>query len=138
MRFPYHGAGVAIIDSKNRVLLGCRSKKPFMNRWSVPGGEREVLLNETPIQTAFRETLEETGIDLTCVEKTGLGSWSLKVPFFSWTTFFFRIDSYPVENLKPCEFSVLKFVSFDEIKTLGLRPFSRFELGKLKKKIQNG
>ena len=54
----FRGAGLAIIhtDEKNNhsVLLG---KSNNYNNWNFPGGSREA--DETPVQTAYREFVEE-------------------------------------------------------------------------------
>jgi 8-oxo-dGTP pyrophosphatase MutT (NUDIX family) len=58
-------AGVIIINSKNQIL-GCKpygtSGTRLVNNLDIPKGHIEEY--EMPIQAAIRETLEETGIDL--------------------------------------------------------------------------
>jgi len=56
---------VVIIDETGRALLLHRLDRPeikFPNRWGFPGGGSDP--NEEPIQTAIRETYEETGLRL--------------------------------------------------------------------------
>jgi 8-oxo-dGTP diphosphatase len=58
---------VAIIveNPRKEVLLLLRDDKPgveFANHWTLPGGLVEA--NETPIQAAYRELYEETGLVL--------------------------------------------------------------------------
>ena len=51
-------ASAYTIDFKNNEVLLMYNKK--LNKWLQPGGHIEGL--ETPIETAIRETKEETGI----------------------------------------------------------------------------
>ena len=56
-------AMVVVIDDMGRVLLLHRLDKPevkFSNQWGFPGGGSNA--NEDPLQTAIRETYEETGL----------------------------------------------------------------------------
>ena len=56
--------GVAswIINQKGDILMGLRRGSHGSGTWAPPGGHME--FGETPIQTAIRETTEETGIIL--------------------------------------------------------------------------
>jgi ADP-ribose pyrophosphatase YjhB (NUDIX family) len=58
---PKVGAA-ALIEQQGQVLLVKRSVEPFMGTWCLPGGFMEI--GETPQQTAQRECLEETGIEV--------------------------------------------------------------------------
>ena len=54
-----------IVDEMGRVLLLHRLDDPeikYSNQWGFPGGGSDA--NEEPIQTAIRETYEETGLRL--------------------------------------------------------------------------
>ena len=53
------GAGVLFLDKKGRILV---LKPVYRDRWTVPGGVCEE--NESPWQTAYRETKEEIGLEL--------------------------------------------------------------------------
>jgi 8-oxo-dGTP diphosphatase len=50
----------AIVMREGRVLVGLRRGGPATGTWSFPGGKVEP--GETPIETAERELLEETGL----------------------------------------------------------------------------
>lgn len=56
------GVGVWIFNPKGQVLMGLRLSKHGFNTWSAPGGKPEA--GESLIDTAIRETREETGIIL--------------------------------------------------------------------------
>lgn len=124
MRFPYRGAGVVLICN-GRVLAGQRAKRPFINRWSIPGGSREK--GESEIDAALRELREETGIVISDPSDC-FGKWTLRIPFFSWTSFFFRTDRE--QELRPDEFTSLCWMAPEELGKKKLRPFMRSELKK--------
>ncbi len=63
------GATVLILDSKNRLLMLKRSDN---SAWGVPGGAME--LGETFEETAKRETLEETGLEVGAMALFGMFS----------------------------------------------------------------
>ena len=133
MRFPYHGAGIGfILDGK--ILMGKRSDSPFHGTWCVPGGCREKGIDSDDLATAIREVEEETHIDFTSLKTEYMGKWTLKVPFFSWTTFFYRLDSFdqkPVPN--ELEFYELQWIDPQGIlnrtdKKKHFRPFTKSEV----------
>ncbi len=59
-------ASAYTINFKNQIVLLMYNKK--LNKWLQPGGHIEG--KETPIETAKRETLEETGIQIEIVGPT--------------------------------------------------------------------
>jgi ADP-ribose pyrophosphatase len=59
-QYPIPGVGVIVVG-RNGVLLARRDKPPGKGLWSIPGGAVEV--GETQKESAFREVLEETGIE---------------------------------------------------------------------------
>lgn len=59
-------ASAYTIDFKNKKVLLMYNKK--LNKWLQPGGHIEY--SETPVQTAIRETKEETGINIKIVGTT--------------------------------------------------------------------
>lgn len=123
MRFPYRGAG-AVIVCNGKVLLGRRSNRPFKGTWCIPGGGLEK--GESALETAIRETREETGIVLD--KPSSQAVWTKKAPFFSWTSYFFEIKKMP--ETKPVEFYELVWVPVSDISSLKgrFRPYLRKEL----------
>lgn len=59
-------ASAYTIDFKNKEVLLMYNKK--LNKWLQPGGHIEG--KETPIETAVRETFEETGVEIKVVGPT--------------------------------------------------------------------
>ena len=132
LRFPYKGAGIGLVLNDS-ILIGKRSKKPFIGTWAVPGGGKEK--GEDYLSCAKREFYEETGCKLEDLTAKPIGSWTLSfLPFFKWTTFFYQIDLFTLQ-LKPDEFSELQWVSIEKVKARKCRPFTSFEIRKLKKLI---
>jgi 8-oxo-dGTP diphosphatase len=66
--YPRVGVGV-IVTKDDRVLLIKREGVHGQGTWSTPGGHLEY--GESPEGCAARETLEETGVDITNVRALG-------------------------------------------------------------------
>ncbi|XEC94624.1 NUDIX domain-containing protein [Paenibacillus tarimensis] len=62
------GAAAVILDSEKRVLLVKHSYGK--NNWDLPGGKAEK--NESAQETAMREVYEETGLEVTVGQLTGI------------------------------------------------------------------
>jgi 8-oxo-dGTP diphosphatase len=62
------GAAAVILDCEGRVLLVKHSYGK--NNWDLPGGKAEN--NESAEETAKREVLEETGLEVTVEQLTGI------------------------------------------------------------------
>lgn len=60
-RKPAPGAGILLVEN-HRVLLVCRAHEPKAGHWSLPAGFMECA--EHPSETARREALEETGLEV--------------------------------------------------------------------------
>lgn len=76
-RFYPYAAGAVVTDEEDRLLL---VYSPARDEWETPGGAGES--NETPAETARRETMEESGIecDLTGVLFVQLMEINLDTP----------------------------------------------------------
>jgi len=61
-KYPKVGIGVMIQNEKGEVLLGLRKGSHGSGEWSFPGGHLE--MGETILETAKRETKEETNLDI--------------------------------------------------------------------------
>ena len=126
MRFPYRGAGIGLVCD-GRILLGKRSDRPFKGQWCVPGGGREKT-DASELDNAVREFTEETGVDFSTLDAKPLGSWRLRIPFFSWCTFFYSIPVFKA-SFSLDEFSEAQWVSLYEVgKKKHLRPFTKSEV----------
>lgn len=58
---PWVGVGVVVLRG-DQILMIRRGRPPRQGQWSLPGGVQE--LGETVRETAVREVLEETGIEI--------------------------------------------------------------------------
>ena len=129
LRFPYKGAGIGLVFNGS-ILLGKRSKKPFLGLWSVPGGGKEK--GEDYLACAKREFCEETGCSFDLLKPDFLCSWTLSfLPFFKWTTYFYKIEAFDLP-LKPDEFYTLEWIPLDKVKSLKCRPFTSREIKTLR------
>ena len=140
-RFPYRGAGVGLVMD-GKILMGKRLNTPmFADTWSVPGGTYEKT-DADDLETALRETLEETAIDVTKLDAVSLGEWHLSIPFgFSWKTFFYSIENLDQEIVLS-EFSEYRWLEIDKIlsgeyKDLDFRPFTKSEIRRLKNLLES-
>ena len=67
---------VSPVIYKNKFLLIKRTKWPYKNLWSLPGGKIEI--GEHPEETIIREIKEETTLDVKFVAVRGIVSELLK------------------------------------------------------------
>lgn len=67
------------LEYENKILLLHRQDHSSQgNLWGIPGGKLEK--SETPISAAIRETMEETGFDISKQKITDLGKVYIKYP----------------------------------------------------------
>ena len=88
------GVGVWLFNPSGQVLMGLRLSKHGFNTWSAPGGKPEA--NESLIDTAIRETLEETGIALTPRMLKFLCTTDDVFPDTHYLTTHYRVDNVKV------------------------------------------
>lgn len=72
------GAVAVVSDEQGRVIFIRQPRGPFAGAWLLPGGGLE--LDESALDAARRETLEETGVNVPDLEFLGtyevLGNWA--------------------------------------------------------------
>lgn len=135
MRFPYHGAGIGLVKD-GRILLGKRSDKPFKGTWCVPGGGREKT-DSSELDNAFREFSEETGVDFSALDAKAIGSWKLRLPFFSWRTFFYVITNFEA-SFSLDEFDQVEWIPLEMVgQKKHLRLFTKSEVRCLLKLLRS-
>jgi 8-oxo-dGTP diphosphatase len=94
------GAAAVILDADGRVLLVKHSYGKL--NWELPGGLSE--LNESAEETAKREVKEETGLDVTVGQMTGV----YYEPANDMHHFVFRCNNLEGQNPKPSSPEILE------------------------------
>jgi 8-oxo-dGTP diphosphatase len=79
----------------DRVLLMHRNKEPNLGLWIPPGGKIE--LGESPHETARREMLEETGLNVIDLELRGFCTEVSPQPDWMWFLFIFVTTDFSGE-----------------------------------------
>jgi 8-oxo-dGTP pyrophosphatase MutT (NUDIX family) len=83
------------LEYEDKILLLHRQDHSSQgNLWGIPGGKLEAL--ETPLNTAIRETFEETGFDISKQQIIDLGSVYIKYPNFDYI--YHMIKCKPIEH----------------------------------------
>jgi 8-oxo-dGTP diphosphatase len=72
---------------EGKVLIMHRNKEPNLGLWTAPGGKIE--LTESPHDTARREMLEETGLEVKDLRLRGLCTQVSSSPDWQWLQFIF-------------------------------------------------
>jgi len=139
-RFPFHGSGIGLVMD-GKILMGKRSTIPFEDTWTVPGGTFDSDANDKyELDTAIRELREETAIRFSDLNASYLGKWTLKWPFFSWTTYFYEIPKLEQEMV-PNEFYDLLWLDPKYIVNgkydMKFRPFTKSEMKQLMSLLEN-
>jgi len=120
--YLYKGAGI-LICCRNRegiphMLLGFRKDRPIKHTWSIPGGGGDP--GESPVETALRETREETRFwsgapALQAAELQELHHFRL--PFFDWHTYLWIVENPDLEAVGvgfPAEFTEFRWFPLDK------------------------
>ncbi|MGG1634488.1 NUDIX hydrolase [Paenibacillus sp. FSL K6-3182] len=110
------GAAAIIVDSENRVLLVKHNYGKY--NWEIPGGLSEQ--NESAQETARREVLEETGLEVTVDRLTGV----YYEPHHDMHHFVFICKTVNNQAPQPCykEITACQYCSIDDLP----RPLSDF------------
>jgi 8-oxo-dGTP diphosphatase len=105
------------------LLLRSSEHKAFGGTWSAPGGKLEP--NETPLEAAIRETLEETGMELAPHAVHFFQTFYVRYPSldFLYHAFYTAIQEMPEElKLQPREHNAYLWASPKELASLPLMP----------------
>ncbi len=95
------------LEYGNQILMLHRQEHCVQgNSWGIPGGK--INKSETPLQAAIRETLEETGFDISKQRITDLGKVYIKYPKHD--------EIYHMFKCQPVEHPGSVKISFDEHK----------------------
>lgn len=103
------GAAAIIVDSENRVLLVKHNYGKY--NWEIPGGLSEQ--NESAQETARREVLEETGLEVTVDRLTGV----YYEPHYDMHHFVFICKIVNNQAPQPCykEITACQYCSIDDL-----------------------
>ncbi len=107
----FTGAGVIFCTKSGKVLLLKKSNK----MWCLPGGKPE--LDETPKETALRETEEETGEKVTDLTAPLILKYNNKT-YYS----FISIVEKPFKIVLSSEHKEYKWVSINDLKKIKIIP----------------
>jgi len=111
------GVGVAVVD-EGRILLVKRGNEPNRGLWAVPGGK--VRRGERLVDTARREALEETGLDVQVGEVVWVGEHIDDTHHIVLVDFAARVVG---GRLQPGDDAVeASWVALDEAEALDLTP----------------
>lgn len=107
-------SSIIVINNNKQCLLQLRDSKPgilYPNHWSLIGGNAEGV--ETPIDTARRECLEETGLQGLIFHYF----MQFETPYHLETVFWARYSG-PRTGIICCEGVCNEFVDFHQIQKL--------------------
>lgn len=123
-------AGIVFTDGKS-ILLMLRADGKNSDTWGLPGGKAEE--GETELQTAIRETQEETGLkDIPGKQFDSIThAYSNKI----YTAFFYKVEKQFKVTLND-EHTDYKWVKFEDLKSLSLHPKLDSEIGEYLKRIR--
>jgi 8-oxo-dGTP diphosphatase len=114
-------AAMVILKHQTSLLLLKRGKAPNIGRYVPVGGKVEPF--ERPIDTAIRETQEETGLLLHKEQLTYIGvlAESSPSPAYNWVCFIYKAE---IDHIPPpaCDEGVLEWVALSQIPQLPIPP----------------
>lgn len=117
---PVHGkkaAGIFFTDGKSVLLLKRSDDGDHPNTWALPGGKSKD--GESDINTAIRETKEETG--LSSIPGYRIGSISSHNGRQRFTGFIYKIST-PFDVKISHEHTDWEWVGFNDLKSKDLHP----------------
>ncbi|MEC0238437.1 NUDIX domain-containing protein [Paenibacillus dokdonensis] len=120
------GAAAVIFDSEGQVLLVRHSYGK--NNWELPGGKSEK--DESAQETAQREVMEETGLEVNVGQLTGV----YYDPNYDMHHFVFIAAINPGQEAKPSSPEILecRYCSLDDLP----KPISDFTLRRIQETIE--
>lgn len=126
------GAGILFTDWKAILLLKRAPDDQDGDTWGIPGGGS--LDDETPHQTAVRETQEECGIKK--VPGTQFDIFDQKYPTFHWTTFLYAVpNQFDLKKLSE-EHSSWSWFELENLPNVDLHPKLRPQIESYLKSIR--
>lgn len=96
----------------DQVLLIHRNKAPNLGLWIAPGGKVE--LDESPMDAAKREMLEETGLQVRDLRWKGFCTEVSPRPDWQWFLFIYVTDCFDGELTPDLREGALRWVSLPE------------------------
>ena len=87
MKLPYILSVLVYVRRGDEVLVMRRNKEPNLGLWIAPGGK--VKLGESPHETARRELLEETDLDVENLRLRGFCTEVSLLPEWNWMLFIY-------------------------------------------------
>jgi|688.fasta_scaffold17329_15 bis(5'-nucleosidyl)-tetraphosphatase len=123
-------AGILFTDGQS-ILLLLRSEGKNANTWGLPGGKSKS--GESDLETAIRETMEETGLEK--VPGENFDSVTNDQTTKPYTAFLYQIDKQFTVKLNH-EHTDAKWVNFKDLKSLNLHPKLKENLSKYLSKIR--
>ncbi len=96
----------------DRVLLIHRNKAPNLGLWIAPGGKVE--LNESPMDAARREMLEETGLHVRDLRWNGFCTEVSPRPDWQWFLFIYVTECFDGDLTPDLREGSLRWVSLAE------------------------
>lgn len=121
MTFPpglKRAAVMTVLRSGTQFLLLKRAKEPNKGLYVPVGGKIEPY--EDPLQTAVRETMEETGIMISAPRYAGSLIETSPVKYNWWCSIY--VADIPWQAAPPCDEGELAWISFSNLETLATPP----------------
>jgi 8-oxo-dGTP diphosphatase len=120
-------AGVLFTDGESVLILKRAGEGKNVGTWGLPGGKAKN--SETEIETAHRETREETGLDTIPGQKFDSISNDGDAKNAMFTAFFYRVpEPFDIEISK--EHSDWKWIPISDLKSEKLHPKFRENLAR--------
>jgi 8-oxo-dGTP diphosphatase len=107
-------ATLCILRHENNFLLLKRLKEPNKGCYTPVGGKLDPF--ESPLQSAIRETREETGIGVDTMKFCGILTETSPTDY-NWTGYVYLAD-IDMQEPPTCNEGTLEWIAFDELLTI--------------------